>query len=47
MDRVEFGFIFLGALSFASRLCVKEIENFSQRRKEDPKAQRKPANFWI
>ena len=36
----EFGFL-LSALSLTSRLCMKNIDNFSQRRKEEPKPQSK------
>jgi len=32
--------VLLSALSFTSRLCVRNIDDFSQRRKEDPKPQK-------
>src|SRR5712691_11132960 len=42
----EFGFL-LSALSFTSRLCVKSINNFSQRRKENPKPQSKLRHYSL
>ena len=40
----EFDFL-LSALSVTSRLCVKNVAGFSQRRKEDPKPQSKLRHY--
>src|SRR5207247_8178985 len=41
----EFGFL-LSALSVTSRLCVKNVVSFSQRRKKDPKPQSKLRHYF-